>query len=61
MEHACVPAKQQSTAAFNLEQTMRLTRRERCTAEMDKVMPWAKVEEWVAAKIIIFGQVALAR
>ena len=44
------PSKQQSFASFEFEQKTRVTRREKFLGEMDRVVPWARMEALVEAK-----------
>ena len=57
MKQAPSPAKQQSFAAFEFAQKKRVTRREKFLAEMEQVVPWARLEDLVAAKYPSSGRV----
>ena len=51
------PSKQQSFASFEFEQKKRVTRREKFLGEMERVVPWTRLESLVEAKYPTAGRV----
>ena len=57
MKQAARPPKRQSFAAFEFAQKKRTTRRDKLLAEMEQVVPWARLEELISAKYPTSGRV----
>ena len=57
MKQVARPPKQQSFAAFEFAQKKRTTRREKFLAEMERVVPWDRLESLIAAKYPSSGRV----
>jgi IS5 family transposase len=57
MKHRPEPAKQLSFASYEYAQKKRVTRRERFLAEMEQVVPWARLEALIEPKYPTDGRV----
>ena len=57
MKHRPAPSKQLSFASYEFAQKKRVTRREKFLAEMERVVPWARLEALIEPKYPTGGRV----